>query len=63
MVVNGKNFVLNPDAEHRKTIQEGLKSTGGYCPCSIVQNEDTKCPCKNFRENGDCHCMLWVEQK
>ena len=24
---------LNPDQEIVNTIQEGLKRTGGYCPC------------------------------
>ena len=26
-------FHLNPDAEIVKNIREGLKRTGGYCPC------------------------------
>lgn len=26
---------LNPDKEVVKTIKEGLKRTGGYCPCRI----------------------------
>ena len=31
----------------------------GYCPCAIDKTEDTKCPCKEFREQkkpGECHC-------
>ena len=28
-------FHLNPNEEIVKTIREGLKRTGGYCPCRL----------------------------
>ncbi|MCI8833044.1 MAG: ferredoxin thioredoxin reductase catalytic beta chain [Clostridia bacterium] len=61
---------FNKDKEIVKTIQEGLKKNNGYCPCRIEKNEDTKCMCKEFREQvkdpefeGYCHCMLYYKQK
>lgn len=61
---------FNEDKEIVKTIQEGLKKNDGYCPCRIEKNEDTKCMCKEFREQvkdpefeGYCHCMLYYKQK
>ena len=61
---------LNPDEETVKAVKEGLKRTGGYCPCIRVRNEDTKCMCKEFREQisdpefeGFCHCMLYYKEK
>lgn len=61
---------FNEDEEIVKTIQEGLKKNDGYCPCRIEKNEDTKCMCKEFREQvkdpefeGYCHCMLYYKQK
>ena len=46
----------------------GLKRTGGYCPCRLEQTEDTKCMCKEFKEQiadpnfeGFCHCMLYYK--
>lgn len=45
-------------------IRTKLKENNGYCPCSIIKNEDTICPCKNFREQkelGECHCGLWIK--
>ncbi len=61
---------FNEDKEIVKTIQEGLKKNNGYCPCRIEKNEDTKCMCKEFREQvkdpefeGYCHCMLYYKQK
>lgn len=57
---------LNPDREIVTRVQEALKESGGYCPCAIIRNEDTKCMCKDFRENvssGECHCGLYVKEK
>ena len=51
-------------------IKEGLKRTGGYCPCKIERSEDNKCMCKEFRDQisdekfeGYCHCMLYYKEK
>lgn len=41
---------LNDDKEMVKSIKEGLKRTGGYCPCRIQRTEENKCMCKEFRE-------------
>ncbi|MBR6654338.1 MAG: hypothetical protein IKL27_06375 [Oscillospiraceae bacterium] len=41
------------------TVQEAIDVNGGYCPCAIEQNEDTLCPCREFREQaepGECRC-------
>ena len=38
---------LNDDKELVKTIREGLKRTGGYCPCRLERTEDNKCICKD----------------
>lgn len=55
-------IVVSQNLEVVKLIREGLKRTGGYCPCLIEKNEDTKCLCKAFREQttlGLCHCGLY----
>lgn len=61
-------ITLNPDKEVVKTIKEGLKKKGGYCPCRLTKDESTKCICKEFREQikdesfeGFCHCMLYYK--
>lgn len=52
---------ISEDKELVEHIRSKLKETGGFCPCRLEQNEDTKCPCKEFREQtepGECHCGL-----
>lgn len=60
---------LNENEEIVKTIKEGLKAKGGYCPCRLERTEDNKCICKEFREQiadptfeGYCHCMLYYKE-
>ena len=64
------NITLNPNEEVVKTIREGLKAKGGYCPCRLEKTEDTKCMCKEFHDQiadpdfeGYCHCMLYYKHK
>ena len=64
------NITLNPDEEVVRTIREGLKAKGGHCPCRLEMTEDTKCMCKEFRDQmadsdfeGYCHCMLYYKHK
>ena len=70
-----EKLVSNEEIEQKalelvKTIKEGLKKNNGYCPCRVEKNEDTKCMCKEFREQiadpnfeGYCHCMLYYKSK
>lgn len=59
---------LNTDKEMVTLLKEGLKKTGGYCPCKLEKTEDNKCICKEFREQikdpnftGYCHCRLYYK--
>lgn len=61
---------LNEDREMVKTIRDGLKRTGGYCPCRLERSEENKCICREFREQikdpnfeGYCHCFLYYTEK
>lgn len=61
---------LNENAEVVQTVKEGLKRTGGYCPCRLEQSEATKCICDEFRHQmadpefeGYCHCLLYYKPK
>lgn len=54
---------VSENKELVKEIRAKLKESGGYCPCQIEKNEDTKCICKEFREqkSGECHCGLYFK--
>ena len=60
----------NQDEEIVKIVKEGLERTGGYCPCRRERTADTKCMCKEFRDQikdpdyeGYCHCLLYYKAK
>lgn len=56
-------IVTNPDIEYVKEVKKQLKSNSGYCPCKLEKTKDTKCMCKEFREqeSGMCHCGLYIK--
>ena len=61
-------IIFNEDAEFVAKIRDGLKRTGGYCPCRIQRIEDNVCMCREFREqiadpefSGYCHCRLYYK--
>jgi len=61
---------FNSDENIVRTIKDGLKKTGGYCPCKLERTENNKCICEEFRAQikdpefeGYCHCMLYYKSK
>lgn len=56
--------IVNPDKSVVQDIRKRLSDNNGYCPCATIQNDDTKCICKAFREQqteGECHCGLYIK--
>ena len=60
----------NENKELVAPIQEGLRRKEGYCPCRLERTPDTKCMCKEFRDQiadpnfeGYCHCLLYYKSK
>ena len=61
---------LNDNQEIVQTIREGLRRTGGYCPCRLEKTPENKCMCQEFRDQvadenfeGYCQCMLYYKEK
>lgn len=55
----------NPDADFAREIKKDLKKNNGYCPNAMTKNKDTKCMCKEFREQnekGYCRCGLYYKE-
>lgn len=49
-------------------MTEAVNQRGGQCPCvpQYAWTEDTKCICKEFKEQdyeGHCHCMRFKKEK
>ena len=36
---------LNEDQEMVQMVKDGLKRTGGYCPCRLERSVEIKCIC------------------
>lgn len=56
----------NPDKKIVKDIRKQLKENDGYCPCKLEKTVDTRCLCKDFREQtseGYCHCGLYYKEE
>lgn len=58
-------ITVTKDKELAQEIREKLKKNDGYCPCALEKNDDTKCICKDFREQGTgyCHCGLYYKEE
>ena len=61
---------FNEDKETVEAVKEGLRRTGGYCPCRLDRSEENKCMCREFKEQiadesfeGYCHCTLYYKEK
>lgn len=54
---------LNDDIELVNEIKKQLEENDGYCPCRLQHTPETKCMCKEFREQeeGMCHCGLYIK--
>ena len=57
-------IIKNPDEEMFKEVLAAVKANDLYCPCRLEHTPDTKCPCKEFRNQGtegECNCGLYVK--
>lgn len=57
-------ITYNQDKQIVDRILDALDKNNGYCPCKLEKNNDTKCMCKEFREQkeGYCHCGLYIKE-
>ena len=57
-------IIQNPNKDFVEQMLKALKENSNYCPCKIEKTKDTKCMCKEFREQKDgwCHCGLYYKE-
>lgn len=59
-------IIKNPNDKEYKEITDKVIDNDGYCPCKIIKNDETKCMCKEFKEQsneGYCHCGRYKKVK
>ena len=56
---------VTDDKAYAEKIRQKLKENDNYCPCKLLKTPDTKCMCKEFREQEEvfCHCGLYYKTK
>lgn len=58
-----KGYILNTDKEYVNKILNGIYKKNGHCPCRVVMDDTTLCPCDDFVKNGICKCNLYIPKK
>lgn len=59
-------IIKNPnwtEQQHSDFLNK-IKENDGYCPCSLIKDESTKCICEKFIESdteGECHCGRYIK--
>lgn len=57
--------IYNRDKELAEEAKRAVKANGGYCPCQLLKDSESKCMCADFREKikngyiGECNCGLY----
>ena len=56
-------IIQNPNKDFVEQMLKALKENSNYCPCKTEKTKDTRCMCKEFREQKDgwCHCGLYYK--
>lgn len=51
------------DKQQVAIIRQKIKENDGYCPCKLIKDDTTRCPCESFRNGplGECQCGLYIK--
>lgn len=52
-----KGFKIN--LKRATKLIELIDKCNGHCPCAIVKDETTLCPCDNFINEKECQCGMY----
>jgi ferredoxin-thioredoxin reductase catalytic subunit len=58
-----KGYKLNTDKKYVEMIMDGIQKKDGHCPCRVIADDTTLCPCDDFIQNGNCKCKLFLPIK
>lgn len=57
-------IIKNPDEHMYNYVTQAVKDNSGYCPCKLEHTPDSRCICREFKEQetaGECHCGRYVK--
>ena len=59
-------IIKNPNwtKKQHEAFTRKVNDNDGFCPCSLIKSDDTKCICKAFIESkitGECHCGRFIK--
>lgn len=54
-------MIKNDDAQYVKDLKRRIKANNGFCPSQMERIPETKCPCKSYREHGECYCGMYIK--
>ena len=57
-------IIKNPDKDIYEEVTKAVENNSNYCPCKLIKTDDTKCICKEFKEQtepGECCCGRFVK--
>lgn len=54
-----KNFKISNNKSKVLKLIDLIYKCNGHCPCAIVKDETTLCPCDNFTKNNICQCGMY----
>lgn len=55
-----EGYIENPVTEFVKGLKKRIKANSGYCLNKPKGSKDNKCPCRDFKETGNCECGLYI---
>ena len=57
-------IIPNPDKEMYEAVTKEVKANDGYCCCRLVRDKNTRCVCKDFKNQqteGLCYCERFMK--
>lgn len=57
-------IIKNPDENKYNEATKAVKNANGYCPCMLQRTPETKCVCKEFKDQtktGECRCGRFLK--
>ena len=62
MILLGHGHLLKKLNEEFMIKRKDLNRLGKLCECTIDNTDDFICPCRDFKNTGNCICNIWKKK-